>query len=922
MQALGLGAEQRAGHPTGQGQGEGRVALLQRGGCGAAAAVVLGGVGGLLPGQPGVGHAAGHAGNAGQHFALIHPVARAHGEVGVGFLPGAHVVGVQAARLVGVVHVGGPAVVELVNHLGFVQRQAARCGGTGVGLGGAVGKEVAVVGHVQHPLERDAPRIGFWRGAAGVFAFAHPFGLANQHGGGAVELFGQLGIALAAEHRAGAGVGVNQAEFVGREGEAAARVGGLCNLRGKADKFGGFGSAQRHQAEFVAAVNGRENGFTVFKIQQAGQAPGLGDVAKVGFGGVVGGNARGHDETSAALRGGELEQAFGKQRVGIDIAHAGERVAATVVRVQAGGFGTPAGGDEVFVQAHFGVVGWAEAFGGFHIGVEGVQQQALAQQFDALGAFGFVFGGGHQGAAGGKEFFFLQLDALPRRVAQHHRKTAFGGHLRKGQPPMEHAVGAAQVVRGLRQFGLGRLVGIGVHQAPQVARERNLPLPLRHLGREKGGHIGVGQLGQGALPGLLAGLRPGAALGGNAVQGVVGQLLDGAGVLRQGAGGKQVVGHHLLPAFEVGLVLLFQGGGGGFVVATEHGVGFVRDAVFQNLGVQHAQERIAHLQVVVDKGQGPVGGVGLQPQRGFGQGNGHGVFVHAINAVADDIAQGVAVVGGRGGATHGGGAQLGHFIGQTAGGGQQKVPAATGWVAHGQFQQGLHGVGGVGLYGVCNHGVERALDELLHQAVGCVVAAGELARVAFVRCLVLIAHKGQAGGVGLAQVLVVGHQLQQAFIHAAQFFSTHVAVVHARQAGGLAEVAQLEHGGQQVAVVYLALVQQRALLLGKQAAQGRQAQRGLAGGQAAEGDAQGLPQVAVGVVAAAAHGAFAQPGQAVALPVALLLLFSGVGREDERAARAGVGAVFHRGQEDEAIDQAEQFFKKRLFGGAALLWIL
>ena len=75
MQALGLGAEQSAGHPAGQGQGEGGVALLQCGGCGAAAAVVLGGVSGLLPSQPGIGHAAGHAGNAGQHFALIHPVA-------------------------------------------------------------------------------------------------------------------------------------------------------------------------------------------------------------------------------------------------------------------------------------------------------------------------------------------------------------------------------------------------------------------------------------------------------------------------------------------------------------------------------------------------------------------------------------------------------------------------------------------------------------------------------------------------------------------------------------------------------------------------------------------------------------------------------------------------------------------------------
>lgn len=95
--------------------------------------------------------------------------------------------------------------------------------------------------------------------------------------------------------------------------------------------------------------------------------------------------------------------------------------------IQAGGFGTPAGSDEIFIQAHFSAVGRAQALGSLYIGVEGVQQQALAQQFDALGAFGLIFGGGHQGTARGKEFFFLQLDALPRRVAQHDGKTALDG---------------------------------------------------------------------------------------------------------------------------------------------------------------------------------------------------------------------------------------------------------------------------------------------------------------------------------------------------------------------------------------------------------------------------------------------------------------------------------------------------------------
>ena len=60
----------------------------------------------------------------------------------------------------------------------------------------------------------------------------------------AVELFGQFGVALAAEHRAGQRVGVDEAELVGREGEAAARVGQLSHLPGIADKRSCFGLAQ------------------------------------------------------------------------------------------------------------------------------------------------------------------------------------------------------------------------------------------------------------------------------------------------------------------------------------------------------------------------------------------------------------------------------------------------------------------------------------------------------------------------------------------------------------------------------------------------------------------------------------------------------------------------------------------------------
>ncbi|MCY1561030.1 hypothetical protein D9M68_982400 [compost metagenome] len=71
--------------------------------------------------------------------------------------------------------------------------------------------------------------------------------------------------------------------------------------------------------------------------------------------------------------------------------------------------------------------------------------------------------------------------------------------------------------------------------------------------------------------------------------------------------GEQVTGSDGLPALEVGLVLLLQSGGHGLVVAREYRVGLVRDTVLQHLGVQHAQQCVTDLQVVVHEGQGTVG---------------------------------------------------------------------------------------------------------------------------------------------------------------------------------------------------------------------------------------------------------------------------------------------------------------------------
>jgi hypothetical protein len=96
----------------------------------------------------------------------------------------------------------------------------------------------------------------------------------------------------------------------------------------------------------------------------------------------------------------------------------------------------------------------------------------------------------------------------------------------------------------------------------------------------------------------------------------------------------------------------------------------------------------------------------------------------------------------------------------------------------------------------------------------------------------------------------------------------------------------------------------------KEAAEGGQTQRRLAGTEASEGDGQRLPEVGMAVVAAVACGEPAQPPEAVAGEVAGFCLGAGVGGEDEFA-------VLDGGEEDEAIDEAQQLLEVGLGGELA-----
>ena len=158
----------------------------------------------------------------------------------------------------------------------------------------------------------------------------------------------------------------------------AARVGKLLDAGGETHELGLRGLSQGEQAELHAAIHRRKQSLAVFDVVEADQSRVLGDVGKKRLGAVIGGNACGHDETGAARGRHQLREGFGKQGVGVHIAHAGKGVAAAVLALgmgeQAHGLGSAAGGDEFSVQA---LLGGAFLLGMFQFGEQVPRQHAL-----------------------------------------------------------------------------------------------------------------------------------------------------------------------------------------------------------------------------------------------------------------------------------------------------------------------------------------------------------------------------------------------------------------------------------------------------------------------------------------------------------------------------------------------------------------
>ena len=251
----------------------------------------------------------------------------------------------------------------------------------------------------------------------------------------------------------------------------------------------------------------------------------------------------------------------------------------------------------------------------------------------------------------------------------------------------------------------------------------------------------------------------------------------------------------------------------------------------KNLQIEHSEERVATEDAGVEESERLSGFDGFDPQRHFGEFDGHGIAVYSVDAGADHITQSMAIVlGGRDAA----GSGAGDAGGNSARRRQQEVAGAAGGIDDGDAEQSLNLVIRLGFDAIEDR-VQGAIEKRLDQAIGRVVAARGFALVAF--GLVTL-------GEGEAAALIDqdGSEFEKAFVDGAEFFGLHVAPVDGDEARVFFEPRQTVDGFHQCAIG-----KARAFEIGNDVVE-QSAERGerefrLALGESGEGDEQAFPAV-------------------------------------------------------------------------------
>ena len=192
------------------------------------------------------------------------------------------------------------------------------------------------------------------------------------------------------------------------------------------------------QAELHAAVDVGEDTAPVLEVEQAGERSGLHHVLEEELGRVVGGDAGGQHASGAAPFVHDVPHRFGEDGVQVDVAPAAQGITAGVAHQMAPTLG--------FAQ----VVEEAPVEG------EVIRLQRLDHPLARGG------GGGVRDLrlALREPFLFLELDLLPRRVAEHAVEAAVLEHFREREIPMEEPIPAGEAfdlppLRGRQGIGAG-----------------------------------------------------------------------------------------------------------------------------------------------------------------------------------------------------------------------------------------------------------------------------------------------------------------------------------------------------------------------------------------------------------------------------------------------------------------------------------
>ncbi|CAB4881826.1 unannotated protein [freshwater metagenome] len=521
------------------------------------------------------------------------------------------------------------------------------------------------------------------------------------------------------------------------------------------------------------------------------------------------------------------------------------------------------------------------------------------ERFDEALAGGRIRCLGYCLVACGEELLLLQLDSLPRRIAEHGGEAPRPSagrvgpgcvvdpeYLRELQVPVEEPVVDRLALNGgdhsridVPWVVLQRLEG-------RVSDGRiALPLGLHECGAPR-----IGDLPSSCVIGIVLQIAESLSLlvcigqGGRRSRVDLRHLRGEVGIGGMEATGREELA--LVGLLALGPVALLQARGPRLVVAGEGDERGIGQTLLEQPG-RHSEQGIADLDMGIEERQRPALLHRLEPQAHLRELGCHRVEVDAVDAPGDDIVQCFVHVGRS--RVELAGSHRCEPARDPPRRRDEKVPGAAGRVADGHGEQRLLGV--LLLLRLVEKRVEGLVEHEVDEARGRVVGAG---------CLAVIAGEVLEGE-DAAQPVVPGNELEQALVDAAELLSTEVSVVDDARWG----VLRLNHAEppdrREQRLIRQSLADHHVdRLMIEDPAEARQAQLRQAALIAEPGDdkLQALPEVGMaGTAALACEGAQTAGREVVAIALERDL----IGRRILEQA-----PVLGDEQEEQTVDEAKQ----------------